>query len=94
MAFDKCIKCGWKLWNPDASEYCYEHHLDNKFDVINKAPHYTALEIEPIDYITANSMDFCEWAVIKYVSRYKLKNWLEDLKKAEYFIKRLIKNYD
>lgn len=52
--------------------------------------HYTSLKSEPIDYITANGMDFLEGNVIKYVSRYKLKNGVEDLCKAKYYIQRLI----
>lgn len=52
--------------------------------------HYTTLSIQPIDYIEANKLDFNEGNVIKYVSRYKQKNGLEDLKKARFYIDRLI----
>ena len=40
--------------------------------------HYKTLAIEPIRYIVENGMDFCEGNVIKYVSRYKEKNGIED----------------
>jgi hypothetical protein len=62
-------------------------------DNINKPKHYTQWWIEPLDYIISNNLNFCEWACIKYVTRYKYKNWLEDLLKAEFFIKRLIEDY-
>jgi cobalamin biosynthesis Co2+ chelatase CbiK len=52
--------------------------------------HYTACAIEPIDFITANGFDFLEGNVIKYVSRYKHKNGLEDLAKARDYLNRLI----
>lgn len=53
--------------------------------------HYTKGGIQPIDYITANSMGFLEGNVIKYVTRYKYKGKrLEDLRKAKFYIERLI----
>lgn len=64
-----------------------------KSDLINKPSHYNNGSIEPIDYITANSMNFLEGNVVKYVTRYKFKNGLEDLKKAEFYLKRLIEEY-
>jgi hypothetical protein len=36
-------------------------------------------------------MDWLEGNVIKYVTRYKDKNGVEDLKKAEWYLQRLIK---
>lgn len=53
--------------------------------------HYTECGIQPITYITANNMDFLEGNIIKYVSRYKRKNGLEDLAKARDYLNRLIK---
>ena len=61
-------------------------------DTINQPPHYTKWGIEPINFIEANGMSFTEWAIIKYITRYKYKNWLEDLLKAEFFLKRLIQH--
>lgn len=46
--------------------------------------------IEPIEYIEANQIPFHEANVIKYVSRWKRKNGVEDLKKARWYIDRLI----
>ena len=63
-------------------------------DIVNSPKHYTQGEIEPIDYILANDLDFLEGNVVKYVTRHKFKNGLEDLKKAEYYLKTLIDNYD
>ena len=52
--------------------------------------HYTDLKIEPIDFIEANELSFCIGNVVKYVSRYKRKNGLEDLKKARWYLDREI----
>lgn len=55
--------------------------------------HYD-VPIQPIEYIEANGLNFSEGNVIKYVTRYKDKGGVSDLKKAEYYIKRLIECYD
>ena len=52
---------------------------------------YDQAVVECIDYIESHAFDFLEGNVIKYVSRYESKNGLEDLKKAEWYLKRLIK---
>ena len=58
-------------------------------DNINPA-HYAEKVISPIEYIVANKMGFIEGNIIKYVSRYKEKNGVEDLKKARWYIDSLI----
>lgn len=62
-------------------------------DMINNPPHYTQWWIEPLDFITSNDMSFLEGNVVKYVTRYKHKNWLEDLKKAQVYLNKLIELY-
>jgi len=52
--------------------------------------HYSSLSIEPIQFIETNEMGYHEGNVVKYVSRWKNKNGLEDLKKAQWYINRLI----
>lgn len=36
-------------------------------------------------------MDFCEGNVVKYVTRWKYKNGIEDLKKAQWYLQKIIK---
>lgn len=52
--------------------------------------HYKDLKIQPVEYIHANSIGFLEGSVIKYVTRWKHKNGVEDLKKARHFLDLLI----
>lgn len=59
---------------------------------MSKPTHYTEGEIEPLDYIIANDLNFIEGNIIKYVTRYKYKNGLEDLKKARHYLDVLIAN--
>ena len=59
-------------------------------DIIKQPKHYIANVIEPIDFIIANKLNFCEGNVVKYISRWRLKNGVEDLKKAKQYINFLI----
>jgi hypothetical protein len=52
--------------------------------------HYKNCSIEPITYIEANNLSFHAGNVVKYVSRYKHKNGIDDLLKARWYIDRLI----
>lgn len=67
----------------------------SKPDNVNQPSHYKTGGIETLDYIKAKlSPD--EWKgyltgnIFKYISRYPHKNGKEDLKKAEFYLKRLI----
>lgn len=48
--------------------------------------------LQPWDLIKALGMgpDFCAGNVIKYVGRYRAKNGLDDLKKASWYLARLV----
>jgi hypothetical protein len=52
--------------------------------------HYKALAIQPVEYIHANSIGFCEGNIIKYVSRWRSKGGLDDLRKARHYLDLLI----
>lgn len=52
--------------------------------------HYKDLKIQPVEYIHANGIGFCEGSVIKYVSRWRAKGGVQDLKKARHFLDLLI----
>ena len=59
------------------------------FDSVIDPDHYN-LAIEPFDYIYYNDLGFAEGNVIKYITRWKQKNGIEDLKKAKQYIDMLI----
>lgn len=71
----------------------HKNKAKNTEDNINKPSHYTKGQIEPFDLIRAQKLDFAEGSVVKYIVRYKHKGKpLEDLKKARWYIDRLIEN--
>ncbi|WMM94950.1 hypothetical protein HTVC168P_gp20 [Pelagibacter phage HTVC168P] len=59
-------------------------------DMIKNPPHYANKSIEPIDYIIANDLTYCEGNVIKYITRWRGKGGVEDLKKAKQYIDFII----
>ena len=52
--------------------------------------HYTKLAIQPMRYSMENGLDALQHTVIKYVTRFRDKNGVEDLEKAKHCIDMLI----
>jgi hypothetical protein len=52
--------------------------------------HYKDLKIQPIEFIHANNIPFCEANAIKYLCRWRNKNGKQDLLKARHYIDLLI----
>ena len=52
--------------------------------------HYRKQGIQHWDYVLANNIPYMEAQVIKYVSRWRDKNGMQDLQKAEHFLQKLI----
>lgn len=66
-----------------------------KPDMVNHPPHYTAGGIETIDFIEAKKLGYNLGNVVKYVSRSALKgDQLENLKKAQWYLNREIKQLE
>lgn len=53
-------------------------------------PSYYGTGIDVIEFCLRNNLTFMQGNVIKYVTRYKDKNGIEDLEKAKEYIDRLI----
>ena len=60
---------------------------DNKDKI---KPSYYGSGIDVIEFCLRNNLTFMQGNVIKYVTRYKDKNGIEDLQKAKEYIDRLI----
>jgi|TARA_R100000008_G_C3469523_1_gene108275 hypothetical protein len=64
-------------------------------DTVNSPPHYTKSGLECIEAIRASTADgyqyYLQGVILKYLWRYRHKGKpVEDLKKAEWYLKRLI----
>lgn len=70
--------------------------MKSKTEMINHPVHYTAGKVECIDAIESATCDLtgieavCTANIIKYVWRWKLKNGVEDLEKASWYLQKLI----
>ena len=73
---------------------------NTQFDMVSHPPHYNQGGIECIDAIKAATVNkigieaVCVANVIKYLFRYETKNGLEDVKKAAWYLNRLIKELE
>ena len=52
--------------------------------------HYSKLPIQPFQYSMANGLDPMQHTIIKYVTRFRDKNGIQDLEKAKQTIDLLI----
>ena len=52
--------------------------------------HYKDKPLQVWDYVIANNLGYLEGNVIKYVSRWRQKGGVEDLRKAKHYIEKLI----
>ena len=67
-------------------------------DKVNSPPHYNNGGMECIDYIQQqldeHFSSYCQGNVIKYLHRWRYKNGVEDLKKAEWYLKAMIRDIE
>lgn len=92
-----------KVRNRDLEEYWFKLQqtpmADDK-DMVNSPAHYTQGDIECIDAIAEVVKDLdgmeamCTGNAIKYLWRWKHKNGVEDLKKAQWYLQRMIDNFE
>ena len=54
--------------------------------------HYKNMAIQPIEFITANNIPYCEANAIKYLCRWRAKGGVSDLLKAKHYIDLLIES--
>jgi hypothetical protein len=59
-------------------------------DVQVGGDHYRKMAIQPIVFITANNLGFCEGNAIKYLCRWQDKGGVADLEKAKHYIDLLL----
>lgn len=64
--------------------------MNKALDVQVGGSHYKNLKIQPVEYIRANNIGYFEGNVIKYITRWKDKNGVEDLKKVIHYTQLLI----
>ena len=84
---------------PNIAEVVEKYGEDVKPDPVNHPAHYTSGSIECIDAMQAAFgveavKDFCLCNAFKYLWRHRNKNGVEDLKKARWYLNRLIEEVE
>lgn len=59
-------------------------------DIQEGGDHYKKLKIQPIEFIDANSLDFLQGNVVKYITRHKDKNGSADVRKALHYCQLIL----
>lgn len=59
-------------------------------DIQISGNHYKDMPIQPIQYIHANKLGFCEANIVKYISRHRSKGGISDLNKVIHYAQLLI----
>lgn len=62
----------------------------NQNSIQHGGQHYKKLKIQPWDFIAENNLGYFEGTAIKYLCRFRDKGGVEDLRKAQHFIAKLI----
>jgi hypothetical protein len=77
---------------PDTKQTMSEQKLSNDEQIGGK--HYKKCAVQPWDYVIANDLDYFQGSIIKYVTRWKDKGGVEDLKKAKHFLDKYIETME
>ena len=73
-----------------------QHEYDTKADNVNHPAHYGQGKIECIDYLEdflthEEFIGYLRGNIAKYLHRWRYKNGMEDLKKSQWYLERLVK---
>jgi hypothetical protein len=76
-------------------DYPWKEESNSLTDMVNKPPHYNKGGIECISAIESSLtkeafLGYLKGNILKYLWRYENKNGLEDLKKAKWYLEKLI----
>lgn len=98
--FSGGVICDFDEWSDDKLAIAYDHVYKNGPDMVNHPKHYNQGGIECIDALKAATVGkrgieaVCVANIIKYCWRYEEKNGIEDVRKAKFYIERLLKELE
>lgn len=64
--------------------------MTNPLDVQIAGSHYKTKKIQPVEYISANNLNFLEGCIVKRITRWRDKNGIQDLEKIKHEVDLLI----
>ena len=96
MRHEEYMKMKMQELQPDEDKLMDEFYAkkNKNEDMVNSPPHYNKSGIECINAIQAATGDGYEYYlqgnILKYLWRYRYKNGVEDLKKAQWYLNELV----
>ena len=96
MRHEEYMRMKMNELQPDEDKLMEEYYTkaNKKEDMVNSPPHYNKAGIECINAIQAATGDGYEYYlqgnIMKYLWRYRYKNGVEDLKKAQWYLNELV----
>jgi hypothetical protein len=74
----------------DASPNEWDKAAKSAMDKQVGGSHYKGLKIQPIEYVMANDMNYCEANVVKYITRHHEKGGADDIRKVIHYCELLL----
>lgn len=92
---NKCISCGFATLGEKFCLNCIQSSKKSLIDHVNHPPHYNQGKHEVIDILEdklspEEFKGFLKGNILKYVLRADHKNGMEDYKKAQFYLNRLV----
>lgn len=68
---------------------------DSALDTQVGGSHYKDMKLQPIEYILANDLSYCEANIVKYITRHRAKGGRQDVEKVIHYAQLLLETeYD
>jgi len=71
-------------------EGLYEKGKKTPLDVQEGGDHYKKMGIQPVEYIHANDLGYCEGNIVKYITRHRMKGGAEDIRKVIHYAQLML----
>lgn len=98
-AMVKCMSCeqhhaytpqGWGPSEADPGQERTAVPTTSPLDHQEGGTHYKDFKIQPVEYIHANNLPFIEGNIVKYITRWKAKGGIADIRKVIHYAELLI----
>ena len=89
--YNQCAELGIIWIKKETMQELKQQEPKSALDKQVGSNHYKLTGIQPVEYIHANSLSFCEGNVVKYITRHRNKNKEEDVRKALHYCQLILK---
>jgi len=76
----------------DATPREWDRAAKSAFDTQVGGYHYKEMSIQPIEFILANDLSYCEANIVKYVCRHHAKGGRQDIEKVIHYAQLLLEH--